>query len=287
MSDLGTRLRAAREEQGISFAEAESATRIRERYLKALELNDWAALPSQVQARGFLRNYAIYLGLDEDEVISSFSQATRSAVVSLPVPAAKDSPVRTADDNGVVFRPRDIAIDRVATLPSWLSSDVFLGIALAVIVAALGFGLLRLASESSGDTSTPGGSAPGLTPLTNENLLDVNTTGASSASDATPQSATPTFGGAAGSVELSLEATEHVWVRVTVDGSQVLEGILAPETVQTWQAMQQIVLETPNGAGLQAVVNGQPQGPLGDRGQSVVLAWGPNGLVPLTPTAAP
>jgi len=86
---------------------------------------------------------------------------------------------------------------------------------------------------------------------------------------------------------LDLEATEHVWVRVTVDGNQVLEGILAPDAPQSWQGAELITLETANGAGLGAVVNGQPQGPLGERGQAVVVAWGPNGQVSLTPTPSP
>jgi hypothetical protein len=66
-----------------------------------------------------------------------------------------------------------------------------------------------------------------------------------------------------------------------------LEGILAPGAPQTWQGAEQIVLETANGAGLQAKVNGQPQGQLGQRGEAVVLAWGPDGPLALTPTAQP
>jgi hypothetical protein len=67
----------------------------------------------------------------------------------------------------------------------------------------------------------------------------------------------------------------------------VLEGILVPGAPQTWQGAQQITLETANGAGLEAVVNGQPQGQLGERGQAVILTWGPNGLLSVTPTATP
>jgi hypothetical protein len=99
--------------------------------------------------------------------------------------------------------------------------------------------------------------------------------------------ATPTFGGGGGVVTLNLEATEHVWVRVTVDGAVVLEGTMAPGTAKEWQGVQQIMLETPNGAGLKAVVNGQPQEALGERGQVIVRAWGPTGPVTPAPTVAP
>jgi cytoskeletal protein RodZ len=281
MIDVGAHIREAREEQGISFAEAEAGTHIKARYLKALETNDWAALPTRVQARGFLRNYAIFLGVDEDEVLSLFSQATRSAGASLPSPPAKDSPVRTTNQDGAVFRPRNIDIERVTVLPSWITSDVLIGLALAFAVAVVGFIVLREVGESSG--SAP----PAGTPAGTNDAPQVTAEAGAPSTQATLAPATPTFNAIVDSVELTLTATEHVWVRVTVDGTPVLEGILAPETVQSWQGAQQILLETPNAAGLEVEVNGQPQGPLGERGQAVILAWGPNGVISITPTVVP
>jgi hypothetical protein len=128
MIDLGGELRKAREEKGFSLAEAEKATRIKASYLKALEVNDWAVLPTDVQARGFLRNYAVFLGLDPDDVMSRFSQVARSGGVSFPSPPARGSPVPTTGEDGAVFRPRDINIDSVGGLPGWLSSDIVLGV---------------------------------------------------------------------------------------------------------------------------------------------------------------
>ena len=289
MIDLGTELREARDAKGISLAEAEAATHIKERYLNALEVNDWAVLPTPVKARGFLRNYAVYLGIDEDRAISRFSQMTRSAGVSLPPPAAADSSVPTTNQDGAVFRPRDIDIDSAATVSTWLSSDIVVGVALALVVALIGFALIRFAFGNSDDDSGALSTTPGLTPVTGRSTpLETLTTEAEiSAGEATPAAIVPTFDASAGNVQLKLEATEHVWVRVTVDGARVLEGILTPDAPQTWEGNQQVVLETANGAGLSAVVNGQPQGPLGERGQEVTLAWGPNGRLPLSPTPSP
>jgi cytoskeletal protein RodZ len=287
MIDLGRELREAREAQGISLEQAEAATRIKQRYLEALEVNDWAALPTPVQARGFLRNYALYLGLDADQVMSHYSQTTRSAAVSLPLPAAADSPVRTTNQNGTVFRPRDIEIEHARGLPAWLSSDILLGVALALVVALMGFGLLSLLSGEADDTSAAVTATPGLSPGIATSLPPATGEAGSSQGEGSQLAVTPTFDSTLGTVQLNLEATEHVWVRVTVDGVQVLEGILAPEVPQTWQATQQIMLETANGAGLDAVVNGQPQGSLGERGQAVLLAWGPDGQIPVTPTTVP
>jgi len=285
MIDLGRELREAREGKGISLTEAAEATRIKERYLKALETNDWASLPTQVQTRGFLRNYAIYLGVDEDQVMAGFSQATRSAAISLPASPAVGTPVPTTNEEGTVFRPRDIDIERMTWLPGWLSSDILIGVALALVVAALGFGLLQLIGDNSGETSATVTNTPAFTPAMSVGTSQPNAGGG--LGQGTPAVATPTFDAGLGSVQLSLEATEHVWVRVTVDGVQVLEGILVPGAPQMWQGTQQVTLETANGAGLEAVVNGQPQGPLGERGQAVILTWGPNGQLSVTPTAAP
>lgn len=287
MIDLGGELRKAREEKGISLSEAEQGTRIKACYLQALEVNDWAALPTDVQARGFLRNYAVFLDLDADDVMSRFSQVARSADVSFPTPPAKDSPVPTTGEDGAVFRPRDIDIDSVGGRPTWLSTDIILGVALALVVAVVGFGIIRFALNRANEEPADATAQPALTPLATDISSQSGVATLTSQGEATPAAITPTFDASTGSVTLDLEATEHVWVRVTLDGARVLEGILAPGSPQTWQGAQQIVLETANAAGLTAVVNGQPQGSLGDRGQATVLAWGPGGQIVVTPTASP
>jgi cytoskeletal protein RodZ len=65
---LPERLIAAREKKGVDLLRAERETKIRARYLAALEAGDYADLPGAVYTKGFLRNYALYLGLDPDDV---------------------------------------------------------------------------------------------------------------------------------------------------------------------------------------------------------------------------
>ena len=64
MADIASQLRTARTDAGIEIATAEDATKIRSKYLRALESGDWAALPEETAAKSFLRTYADYLGLD-------------------------------------------------------------------------------------------------------------------------------------------------------------------------------------------------------------------------------
>ena len=279
MIDLGSELRQAREEKGISLKEAKTATRIKVCYLQALETNDWAALPTAVQVRGFLRNYATYLELDVDQLMSRFGQAARVLEAPLPAAPSTEASVQTTGAGGVVFEPRNIDIEHPVGMPDWLSWDILIGVALALLVALVGWGLLTLVFDDSDQASAAPTEMPGLTPAVTQDVPAPTAESGGLVEPAAPDAITPTFDTTAGNVQLSLEATEHVWVRVTVDGNVVLEGILAPGMPETWQGAEQIVLETANGAGLDAVVNGQPQGPLGERGQTITLAWGPSGPV--------
>ena len=72
MSQLGERLRAAREAQGIALSQAAADTRILPRYIVALEDGDYQYLPGDVYARGFIRNYANYLNVAADELIELY-----------------------------------------------------------------------------------------------------------------------------------------------------------------------------------------------------------------------
>jgi len=67
--NLPERLFTARERKGVDLYRAERETKIRARYLAALERGDYKELPGAVYTKGFLRNYALYLGLDADEVL--------------------------------------------------------------------------------------------------------------------------------------------------------------------------------------------------------------------------
>ena len=72
MTPLGETLQRARLSRGISFEEAERVTRISRKYLEALELENFSILPAPVFARGFLRSYADYLGLDPAQLLPFF-----------------------------------------------------------------------------------------------------------------------------------------------------------------------------------------------------------------------
>ena len=73
MFEIGNSLREARLRRRIEFAQAEQATKIRGKYLRALEDEQFDVLPSQTYVKGFLRTYADYLGLDGQLYVDEYN----------------------------------------------------------------------------------------------------------------------------------------------------------------------------------------------------------------------
>src|SRR5262245_35770503 len=93
---LPDRLTAARERKGVDLVRAERDTKIRVRYLSALERGDYRDLPGAVYTKGFLRNYAIYLALDPEDVLRQWrrergDQVGPEPVIVPPAPIAEPS----------------------------------------------------------------------------------------------------------------------------------------------------------------------------------------------------
>ena len=163
---LPERLTAARERKGVDLYRAERDTKIRARYLAALETGDYAELPGAVYTKGFLRNYALYLGLDPEDVIRQWrrergdTSVPAEPALSVPKPLA-------APRQGLTFSPVVI----VAAL---------LTVLIAVFAVYIGVQLVRFAKpptlaltnppqavvEVDGDTTSytlKGTSIPGAT----------------------------------------------------------------------------------------------------------------------------
>jgi cytoskeleton protein RodZ len=284
METLGVWLRQTREAQGATLKEAEGATRIRVRFLEMLEIGDFAAFPGgEVQVRGFLRIYARYLGLSPDEVVARYEAEVRGVE-----PAAADVSVgtRPAPPARSVTRPAAPQLGDVpvpVSLPRRLNLTTLMVVAgvfiiLLAAVAVVGYLMSRDTGEQVAATIAATAPSAAASPLT--------------ATVAPAQLAlTPTFPvSTQGVVTLTLEATEHVWVRVTRDSQMAFQGLMAPGQVESWSTQQLVIVETGNGGGLLVTVNGQSQGTMCDRAQICTRAWGPIGEVavqPPTPTPAP
>jgi cytoskeletal protein RodZ len=138
---LPERLLEARERKGVDLYRAERDTKIRARYLAALERGDYRELPGAVYTKGFLRNYALYLGLDMEDVIEQWRRErgdggmASEPVLAAPKPLAAPRP-------GLSFSPAVI----VAALMT---------VGVVVFVAYLGVQLLRFAKPPTLAVTNP------------------------------------------------------------------------------------------------------------------------------------
>src|SRR6478609_8326747 len=126
MSGFGDALRHARANKGVTLTEAERAIRIPRKYLRALEDEDFLALPEGVYSRGIVRNYAQYLNLDPDDAISYFEELRGSASGGFKVvPAVK--PMEVPNHWAPNFALIAFVVVISAVLFAWLYSAFFAG----------------------------------------------------------------------------------------------------------------------------------------------------------------
>lgn len=154
LQTLGALLRERREQRSASLADVEKGTRIRQKYLAAIEADEWHLLPGEVVGRGFLRNYANFLRLDADSLLERRRAATDPTLTrSLSRTSAGSAlpPLRQVD-----YRPKDV--DLVETPVSDVLSeyvaagrDWFAPIATALVVIGvivlLGWGLRQIGGQ--------------------------------------------------------------------------------------------------------------------------------------------
>ncbi len=147
---IGGVLRERREAMGVTLAEAEIATRIRQKYLAALESDEWQLLPGEVVGRGFLRNYATYLGLEPTEIIErrrAVAEPNLSAQLASTSAGSNLPPARQVD-----YRPKEVDLRDEPDVME--TRDVRLAPILATLAVVALAALLWFGRDTIGDTAT-------------------------------------------------------------------------------------------------------------------------------------
>lgn len=93
MKTVGSILREARNAKGLSLSDVEKATKIRHRFLEALERDSFASLPSSSYTKGFVRNYAEYLGIAPEKIMAFYRRQTAESSKSTIVPKGVVKPI--------------------------------------------------------------------------------------------------------------------------------------------------------------------------------------------------
>ncbi len=284
MSDLGQWLREAREARGMSLAEVEEAIRIRQHYLSALEADDWSVLPNETVGRGFLRNYALFLGLDADELL-----ALRQAECADEIAPAIVSEPRPVDYRPIEF---DLKLEE-RSIFSWLWWVVAGLVAASLIVGGwwvltyhpewvVALGPQPTATQVSAPVHVPT-QRPTFTPTpasSPDKPTAAPTTGVFLLPTPTPTS-TPTYTptplateqAPAQEVRIVTRIVERAWLRVVVDGQVVLETILEPGEEREWVGQQSVTVRSGNAGGVVILLDGQELGVMGEPGQVIERTW--------------
>ena len=257
MGTFGQTLRQAREDLGASLAEAERETRISRRYLEALEQENEAALPAAVYTRGFIKIYCQYLGLNPEGMVDLFGpqQALVDNVQIRPIPAE-------------INQPRSIPVRPVV---------VVAGLVLVSLLAVYLWGQYTSFQENVGRIDA----APTTRALSTPAIV-----AASPSPQPSPTSSGPPILGAGPSPSpvaavapergliVDIKVVERTWMEIWVDGRSVVAETAQIGFTRSFTAEQQVRMRVGNAVGVQVVVNGVTQGPLGARGQAVDAIWG-------------
>lgn len=153
---LGEKLRQAREERGISISEVAEQTRISPHYLDLIENDDYRTLPGGIFNKGFVKSYAKYVGIDEQEALQDYA-----TLVSTQEGIPSDDPK--------TYKPEVLTDDRASS--SMLPTIIFA----AIILGLMSWGIFALVNYIQNQPSTP---AANTNAASNANTANANTNSA-------------------------------------------------------------------------------------------------------------
>jgi len=270
---FGDKLKREREMRAITLEEIAEATKIGTRSLRALEEERFGVLPGGIFNKGFVRAYAKYLGLDEEQAVADYLVASGEQTdgnVSLTELSKQMEAARE--------RERDEARRRRRPHP--------LVVTLVVIVMILGAGYgghywysqrkaakaaENLLAEPVAETSSQAAQAPSSQPAVAETPV---------APTAAPP--TPVAPATEAPITVMLKATGRAWISATADGKLIAQETMDATNPQmselTLHANEKMVLIVGNPGGVQAWFNGKPIESLGTEGQRRSITFTPTGI---------
>jgi cytoskeletal protein RodZ len=295
---IGQQLRQRREILGLSLEEIEAHTHVRIHYLQALEDGDLDSLPSSVQGRGMLKNFANFLGMDPEPLLLGFADGLQARFLA-------NQPQRIqAQHRQTSPQPPAAPIRPASTVHRVSWGEMLWGVTLLLVLTAfVGWGAFRVFATRSTEAkkiiptpppiadvllSTPTGALilpspsptltptqpilPTITPLAPDVTIQVDVTG---------EAALPAA--EVGKIQINIAIRQRAWMRVTVDGQVAFEGRVLPGSAYPFSGDERIEIITGNASGLQVYYNQQDLGPLGFAGEVVDRIFTAEGVQ--TPTA--
>lgn len=308
MDEIGHILREARENKGLTLEEVQAQTRINARYLAALESGQYSALPTPVHVRGFLRNYARFLGLEPQPLLDRYL-----VVQGQPAQVAVRSVEDISPDNPLPERQDQPFFDPVNLEVNGKSFDASTGggsggmlqiviiVALVVALALIANRFIPILFGSGGNENaiqeftsavqdvvadlTGATPTPTVTPSAAESasassvIIEgteqpiVDTSRNNPGGAPTPTPTRPPLPATLDEIRLKLDVLERTWTEVTIDGSVVYSGIARANDTLEWTAQNEAKIVTGNAIGLFVTINDVALGRLGGRGERHEEVW--------------
>jgi cytoskeletal protein RodZ len=224
---LGEKLRQAREERGISISEVAEQTRISPHYIDSIENDDYRTLPGGIFNKGFVKSYAKYVGIDEQEALQDYSR-----LIIQQEGAPSDEPK--------TYRPEVLTDDR--TRSSMIPTIIFA----VIILGLMSWGLLKLVDYIQNQQSQP----------------TANTNTASNTNTANTASTTPTPAiPAVNEIKVEIKPlVDKINITSIVDGKKLSEDVLqsAPKTYTGQQSVRISYYRGFTPDKVQVTINGKP-----------------------------
>ena len=282
MSSVGETLRRERLRKELGLAQISRETKISARLLEAIEKDQFDLLPGGVFAKSFVRQYARFLGLDEEELAAEVEKVVNPAG---ELPSFADTPPEPAFKVPRVVEWEGTGRSNSSVLPA-LALVVAVMLVCSAVYAwwqrsrrpapvAAAMASLQNSQKPATQASKPAEPSPAnpapVTPAVAQNpetapRTDVSTEAATPGQQETATApAEPPNPAATLHVSLTTDADD--WLRVSTDGKVVMSDVLHPNQVKEFAAVDALRIRIGDAGSLQMTVNGKAAGPLGPKGQ--------------------
>jgi cytoskeleton protein RodZ len=250
LASFGEELRREREIRGISLKEIADATKISKRFLEALERNDHRTLPAPVFTRGFVREYARYVGLNAEEMVNRYNfAAANDDRIEKPPPVAKYPQTPPRD-----ISPRPAAKRGIPPVITRVDGGVMFALFIAVALAGVAWWAVQYKRQERERAE-----AATAVPVTTSRAV------------ATPtQAPVPEPAPDDSKLRMTMEITANSWVTLEADGRTVLNEEMLSGARREFEANDAFRFRTiGNAGGLTLTLNGATVPPLGANGEVV------------------